>query len=189
MNNQFWVGNLTFDPELTVNPETQKVRTRISVALNEGERGTPNERSHFLDMTAFGGMAQNVVASLRKGTRVVAVTRVDTWQQKVHVPDRQTGQLKEVDITRTSYNVSAIGPDLRYATAVVTKNPRVEQPQGGQAQQQGGQAPQQPQQQVAPQGGYAAPQQVAPQQPAPQQVAPQGGYGQPAPAPASDNDF
>ena len=108
------VGNLTRDPELRFTPEGLQV-ARMGLAVEtpvvpgewSGERTTT-----FYDLTAFGDMAEHAGTSLTKGMRVVVMGRaeVEFWTDEAG---------KEMSARKIL--VDAIGPDLRWATAEVTK--------------------------------------------------------------------
>lgn len=108
------VGNLVDAPRLFTKGKTP--RAVFTVAENERPREDEEEgRSHFLQCTAWGTLAENLAASLDKGTRVVATGRVNTYKKDVEIDG------DEVALTMTSFTVTAIGPDLRWAEADVTK--------------------------------------------------------------------
>ena len=108
------VGNLVDAPRLFTKGKTP--RAVFTVAENERPREDEEEgRSHFLQCTAWGTLAENLAASLDKGTRVVAAGRVNTYKKDVEIDG------DEVALTMTSFTVTAIGPDLRWAEADVTK--------------------------------------------------------------------
>lgn len=119
MQTTTFVGNLTRDPELREAASGNK-RATFSIAVNEGERGSDNEKTHFVNFTAFGTLGENVAKSLAKGQRVVVTGRLDTYVKAVQVD----GQDK--NLTMTNFIASAVGPDLRWATAEVSKVARVE---------------------------------------------------------------
>jgi len=112
MNKISFVGNLTRDPDLRTSSEG-KHRATFSVAINEGEGD--NEKTHFVNVTAFGTLGENVAASLKRGQRVIVEGRLDTYKKTVQID----GEDKE--LTMTNYIASAVGPDLRWATAEVSK--------------------------------------------------------------------
>ncbi len=112
MNNETFVGNLTRDPELRHSSEG-KPRATFSLAINEGEGD--NEKTHFLDFTAFGTLGENVAASLVRGQRLVVSGRVSTYKKDVTI----NGEDKS--LTMVGFVASAVGPDLRWATAKVSK--------------------------------------------------------------------
>lgn len=107
-----FIGNLTRDPELRHSKEG-KPRATFSVAINEGEG--EYEKTHYVNFTAFGTLGENVAKSLAKGMRVVVHGRLDTYVKQVQVD----GQDK--NLTMTNFIASAVGPDLRWAVADVSK--------------------------------------------------------------------
>ncbi|WP_277212303.1 single-stranded DNA-binding protein [Isoptericola croceus] len=119
MNAITFVGNLTRDPEV-VHSESGMARARISIALDlPPARDGQNERDpEFRNITVFGKQAENVGESLSKGDRIVVVGRSETYQRDVEID----GEDKKVTIT--SYVAQHIGPELRFATASPTRNPK-----------------------------------------------------------------
>lgn len=108
------VGNLTADPELRFVPSGKALASftlvhsnRVKVG-NEWKDGDPT----FIRCSAWEGMAENVVESLTKGTRVIVQGGMFTraWE------DKEKNKRSSLEL-----RVEAIGPDLRYATAAVTK--------------------------------------------------------------------
>ncbi|RFA12135.1 single-stranded DNA-binding protein [Subtercola boreus] len=110
------VGNITGDPELrytqnglaVVNftvASTPKVFDRASGAFKDGE-------GLFLRCSAWREFAEHIAGSLTKGTRVIAVGNLK----------QRTFETKEGE-KRTSIEleIESIGPDLRWATAQVTR--------------------------------------------------------------------
>jgi single-strand DNA-binding protein len=158
------LGNLTADPELRATQGGAQVASftiastpRIfDKASNEWKDGD----ALFLRCSAWRELGENVAASLRKGTAVIAQGRL---KQRSYEKDG-------VNHTVVELEVDAIGPSLARATAQVQKSaPRGQQ---GQPQQGYGQPAQ---------TAYGAPQGYAPQpQQAQPQYAPQPGYGQQA---------
>lgn len=181
------VGNLTADPELKQS-QSGKSYVRITIAstprikdrqTNEYVDGEPS----FISVTLYDQLAENVAASFSKGTRVMAYGELETRAWFDDQQQKRTGLQLE--------NVTAIGPELRFARAQVQKagqgGQRQQPQQGGYGQQQPQQGPPQqgppqgyqqgPPQQQAP-GGYPAQQQPGgyPAQQPPQQAPQQGGY-------------
>lgn len=111
MNNVSFCGNLVRDPELKFSGD--KPRALFTVAVNEGQGD--DEKTHFVDVTAFGTLGENLVNSLKKGTRVLVIGRMSTYKTDVQING------DEKSITRVAFTASAIGPDLRWATASVSK--------------------------------------------------------------------
>ena len=108
------VGNLTGDPELRF---TQSGTAMVSGSIASNRRyqvnGEWQEQTSYFNFTAWRELAENIASTMSKGMRVVA-----------------TGRMEQKDWTdkdgnkRTSYDLvlDEIGPSLRWATAVVTKN-------------------------------------------------------------------
>ncbi|MDX2854590.1 single-stranded DNA-binding protein [Streptomyces sp. PA03-3a] len=111
------VGNVTDDPELRFTPSGAPV-AKFSVAVNRRtfdrqanewkESGTDFHR-----VTAWRALAENVAETLQKGMRVVVVgdLRSRSWK------DDKTGENR----TGWELEAAAVGPDLSFATATVTK--------------------------------------------------------------------
>lgn len=113
------IGNLTDDPQLRYTPNGAAV-ANFTVAVNI--RRYDKQQNQYVDAgtlfhrcSAWKDLAENISESLTKGTRVVA-----------HVQARpNTYETKEGETRHTTeYDVLAIGPDLRYATARATKTQR-----------------------------------------------------------------
>lgn len=120
MHNVTFVGNLTDDPILRVsntrNANGYKTkRATFCVAVNEGEKDTDSEKTYFLNTTAFGTLGENVANSLAKGQRVIITGRFNQYDKEVEID----GEAKNLKMT--SFNASAVGPDLRWANATPKK--------------------------------------------------------------------
>lgn len=113
MNSITYVGNLTSDPKLYPGSGEKQARLTFSVAVNEGQGD--NEKTHFVNATAFGTLAQNASTSLTKGMRIVVVGRLNTYTKDVQIDG------EDKSLTMVSFVASAIGPDLRWATAKISK--------------------------------------------------------------------
>lgn len=113
MNTTVLVGTLGRDPEL-VTAASGNVRCRLRVAVTE-QGGTDNEKTHWVDITAFGSLGENVAESLKKGQRIIAMVRLDTYNREVTING------EEKTIGQVAFVAMAAGPDLRWATAEVTK--------------------------------------------------------------------
>lgn len=108
------VGTLTGDPELRFLPSGKAV-ANFTVAQNprvkdgnEWKDGDPT----FIRCNAWEGMAENVVESLHKGDRVIVQGGMYSraWE------DKEKNKRSALEL-----RIEAVGPDLRYATAAVTK--------------------------------------------------------------------
>ena len=115
MYNQPFTGNVATD--ITLNTETASGVPRLNFILAVTENGgKENEKSHFLPMTAFGDIAENLSKTLTKGMRATLVTRLSSHVKEVQV----NGEDK--NLTMFGWTVQNGGPDMSWATAVVTKN-------------------------------------------------------------------
>lgn len=110
------VGNLTRDPELKFVKGSGQAFARFSVADNYSwpskNGGDRESKVSYIDCIVWGAIAENIVESLGKGDRVIVVGRID--QQSWETEDGERRNKLELD-------VDAIGPDLRFATAEVSK--------------------------------------------------------------------
>jgi single-strand DNA-binding protein len=71
-------GNLVADPELRVTTQGRPVvNFRIGVNDRYQVNGEWKERSSFQTVVAWGGLAENIATSLRKGDRVMVSGRLD----------------------------------------------------------------------------------------------------------------
>lgn len=107
------VGNVTRDPELRY-AQTGTAILTLGVAVNHRRQvnGEWETETSFVDVTCFKELAENLAESVVKGTRIIATGRlqVRTYERR----DGATGTAVEVI-------ADAVGPDLRWATAVVSK--------------------------------------------------------------------
>jgi len=120
-------GNLTADPELRYTPAGRQVAA-FTIAntprFPDRQTGQWNDgETWFVRCSAWGDMAENIAASLSKGSAVVAAGRLRcrTWETA-------EGE-KRVTVEMT---VDDLGPSLRRAVAKVTKATR-ERPASGDA--------------------------------------------------------
>lgn len=123
MNNVTLVGNLATEPELRF---TQNGTESCSMVVAINEKVGEDEKAHFVRVTAFGTLADNVVESLHKGQRVVVVGRLNTYSTEYELADGSDRR-----VTHVSFTASAIGPDLRWARAKVAKVSREPAPTEG----------------------------------------------------------
>jgi single-strand DNA-binding protein len=85
LNQVTLLGNLTRDPELRQTPSGQNV-TSFSLALNRSykdQSGEWREASDFIDVVAWGPLAERVTDFLRKGSKALVVGRLQqrSWEQ------------------------------------------------------------------------------------------------------------
>ena len=109
-------GNLTADPDLKFF-ESGDAYCNLSIAVGSRKKNAEGEwvdgDTSFYDATAVGSLAENIANSLTKGTRVV----LTGTQSQRHWEDKDGNK-------RSSYSIriDSLGPELRWATASVTKN-------------------------------------------------------------------
>lgn len=109
------VGNLTADPELRFLGSGVPVAS-FTVASTPREKNRQTDQwedgeALFVRCSAWREMGENVTNSLRKGDRVIVQGRL---QSRSYEKD---GQQR----TSLELQVDAVGPELRWATAQVTK--------------------------------------------------------------------
>lgn len=148
-NDITFVGNLGGDPNLRYLPKGTAVAT---INVGDTPRRMDKATNQYIDgetlwqtVEVWDKLAENVAASLKKGDRVIVIGRLVA--EKFN--DKTTGEPRTV----TKLKATFIGPDLSYATAAVTRNPR-----GGNGGNGGGYQQQAPAQQapVADQGWSAS---------------------------------
>lgn len=108
-------GNITAPAELRYTSSGKAV-ANVTVAVNRGK--DDNKQTDFYRVTLWESLAENA-AQLEKGTSVLLIGRMESRDF-----DDKQGQ------KRTSWEVTAdaFGPDLRFATAQVTRTG--DRPQG-----------------------------------------------------------
>lgn len=113
------VGNVTRDPELKYLPSGQAV-VRVGIAVNRRWRANTDdewkEEVSFFTIEAWGTLAENVAASVTKGSRVLAKGRI---QQRSYEKDGEKRSAVEIV-------ADSLGPDLRWATAEITRIERTD---------------------------------------------------------------
>lgn len=114
MNTITLVGTLGRDPEV-VTAASGNVRTRLRVAVTKYMGPDKEEKTHWVDVTAFGSLGENVANSLKKGHRVIIMGELDTYNRDVQIDgeDKTIGQV--------AFVASGVGPDLRWQEADVRK--------------------------------------------------------------------
>lgn len=109
------VGNLTADPELRY---TQSGLAVVDFTIastpreSDGNGGQKDGEPVFMRCSAWREFAEHIAGSLTKGTRVIAYGR---YRQRRYQTENQENR------TSHEFEVEAIGPELRWATAAVTK--------------------------------------------------------------------
>jgi single-strand DNA-binding protein len=120
-------GNLTADPELRFTPTGRPVAAfTIANTPRFPDKATgqwQDGETWFVRCSAWGDTAENITASLNRGSAVVATGRLRcrTWE------DKDSGA-KRAAVEMT---VDDIGPSLRRAVAKVTKATRERTPANG----------------------------------------------------------
>ena len=117
------VGNLTRDPELRYT-QSGKATVAVGIAVNRSfqQNGEWKEATTFMNVVAWDQLAENIAASLTKGTRVVVTGRLDVREYEA----REGGKRTSVDIVAED-----IGPTLRWATVTVERTPAKGSGEGG----------------------------------------------------------
>jgi len=119
------VGNVTRDPEMRFTAGgAGKVTFGVAVNRSWKNRQTDEweERTSFFNVVCWREMAENVAASITKGARVVVTGRLEqrSWETE------QGEKRSVVEIV-----ADEVGPSLRWASAVITRNERREPGQSG----------------------------------------------------------
>ena len=114
------VGNVTRDPELKFLNSGQAA-VRLSIAVNRRwmnkQTNDWEERVSYFEVQAYGQLAENVANSVTRGARVLVTGRLE--QRSWDTPEGEKRSAVEI-------NADEIASSLRYATTVITKNPRAE---------------------------------------------------------------
>ena len=129
-------GNLTSDPELRFTPNGHPVANFTIASTPRKFDRQSNEfkdgETLFLRCSAWRELGENIAESLHKGTAVVAQGRLESRSYETKEGEKRTVM---------EFAVDAIGPDLKRATAVVTKNEKKGNSFGGQQSGQSFPAP------------------------------------------------
>lgn len=109
-------GNVTRDVELRYS-QRGSAWCVLGVAVNyaQGRDEKRTEKTVFIDVKVFNRVAENVAESVSKGSRITVVGRLESDQWEANDGSK-----------RTSWSVIAdtVAPDLRFATATITRNER-----------------------------------------------------------------
>jgi single-strand DNA-binding protein len=110
------VGNTTADVELRY---TQNGKAVGSVTVAVADRKFDKQRNEYVDgntwfarCTIWGEMAEHAAGTITKGTRVVALGRIEQREYD----DRDGNKRTSIDVV-----LDEIGPSLKYATATVIR--------------------------------------------------------------------
>ena len=117
------VGNLTRDPELRYT-QSGKATVTVGIAVNRSfqQNGEWKEATSFMSVVAWDQLAENVAASLTKGTRVVVTGRLEVREYEA----REGGKRTAVEVV-----ADEIGPTLRWATVTIERTPSKGSGEGG----------------------------------------------------------
>jgi single-strand DNA-binding protein len=110
------VGNTTRDPELRYTP-TGRATSSFGLAVSRRwqKDGKWQEQTSFFNIVCWASLAENVSASITKGSRVIVSGSLEqrSW-------DTAEGEKRTI----VEINADAIGPDLRWATAEIARTER-----------------------------------------------------------------
>jgi single-strand DNA-binding protein len=109
-----YVGNVTADPELrfmTNGKAVANFNLAVSHRVKKGDTWEDGATT-WVRCTAWESLAENVAESIAKGTRVIVQGRQSTEEYE----DREGNKRSTLTL-----QIEAVGPELRFATAAVTK--------------------------------------------------------------------
>lgn len=109
-----YVGNITADPEMRFTPSGKAV-VNLNLAVNSRvKKGDSWEDgpTTWVRLSAWDEMAENIAESIQKGVRVIVQGRQATQEYETKDGEKRSTLVLQIE---------AIGPDLRFATAAVTK--------------------------------------------------------------------
>ena len=111
-------GNLTSNPVLrpSRNGSVANLRVASTDRQPDGQGGFRDGSTLYMDVVAWGSLGENAAKSLKKGD---AVTATGHLQSQTWVPSQGENAGKEQ--TSIVLVADTLGPDLRWATCVVTK--------------------------------------------------------------------
>jgi single-strand DNA-binding protein len=115
------VGNLADDVDYRVTPSGRavaKFRVVVNSRVKQGDKYVDGRPSYY-PCVAWAELSDNAAVSLSKGMRVIVT---GTWAQTEPYEDRNGSKQYPWEL-----RVEAVGPDLRYATARVSKLERASQ--------------------------------------------------------------
>jgi len=113
------IGNLTSDPELRYTQNGLAV-ANFTVASTEKvfdkqTNGFKDGKKLFMRCSVWREFAEHVAGSLTKGNRVIVVGKIATREYD----DKEGNKRSSIEL-----DVDSIGPDLRFATAQITRTAR-----------------------------------------------------------------
>lgn len=101
INQVILMGNLTRDPELKVTPNDQSV-TNFSLALNRSYKGADGEwqeATDYVDVVAWGKLAEQVSGMLGKGSRAVVAGRLQSRSWETDGVKKSKVEVLATDVT------------------------------------------------------------------------------------------
>lgn len=112
------IGNVTRDPEVKFG-SSGKAYLRLGVAVSKRQQVDgvwQDGPTSFFDVTAFGNLAENVAASVTKGTRITATGRLEQRSYEVDGQKRSSVELIAdeigVALSRATADVHRVSRDL-----------------------------------------------------------------------------
>jgi len=112
------IGNVTRDPEVKFG-SSGKAYMRLGVAVSKRQQVDgvwQDGPTSFFDVTAFGNLAENVAASVTKGTRITATGRLEQRSYEVDGQKRSSVELIAdeigVALSRATADVHRVSRDL-----------------------------------------------------------------------------
>jgi len=107
------VGNLTRDPELRFTQGGKAVASMgVAVSHRYQQNGEWTEKTSFINVSAWGTLAENAAASLTKGARVVVTGRLEQREYETKEGDKRN----VIDLI-----ADEVAPSLRWARCEVER--------------------------------------------------------------------
>lgn len=118
LNQVTLMGNLTRDPELRQTPNGQNV-TSLSLALNRSykdQSGEWQEATDYVDIVAWGPLAERVSQYLNKGSRCLVQGRLQSrsWEQEGQKRSKVEVLANDVTFLDSKGSSSSNGSDVVY---------------------------------------------------------------------------
>jgi single-strand DNA-binding protein len=112
----YLVGNLVRDPDLRFSTGGVSY-AKFTIAVNhQGKPGT-EEKTSFIDVTAFGHLADNLAESMQRGDRCFVAGKLQQSNWETTSGDKRS----KLDVI-----ADLAGPDLAYCTVGIVRNVRKE---------------------------------------------------------------
>jgi single-strand DNA-binding protein len=111
-------GNLAADPVLRTHEGRSVADMRVASTLRvpDGQGGFKDGSTTFLDVVAWGALAENAARSFHKGDAVIASGRLD---MRSFTPTR--GEHAGQEQLRPELTADVIGASVQFATVVITR--------------------------------------------------------------------